>query len=743
MAGGFKSALKITGEDEYNKALKNIKENLKLLASEMKVVTSQYDKNDKSAENLTAQNKVLKREIKEQEEAVGTYKAALETARRETGESSDVTRDWQIKLNKAQADLNQMNRKLEENTRSMDQAESGTKEETSAVEDFGKEADKSGEKALSLGDIIKANLISDGIKSGLSALASGMKKLGDGMVSVIKSAVSGYSDYEQLVGGVETLFKSSSNKVVEYANNAYKTAGLSANDYMETVTSFSASLLQSLNGDTEKASEKSDMAITDMADNANKMGTAMSEIQHAYQGFAKQNYTMLDNLKLGYGGTKTEMERLLADAEKISGVKYDISSFADITDAIHVMQTEMGIAGTTQKEAAETIQGSISAMSSAWGNLLAGLGDGNANIGLLCNNLIDSVLTVADNVMPAVDSIVAAMPDVVNKLLKAVIDGLPKFVETGKEILTSLIKGISNNISTVTSAVMEIVNMLVNTVVTNLPAIIETGAQLLVSLVGGISESLPSLIPAVIDAVLLMAETILDNIDTIVDAGINMIMSLQNGLLEALPDFIDKVPIIIEKLVMALTNNLPKIIEMGVVMQIKLIAGLIKAIPQLLKAAGDIVVTLVKGIANYYHKMTDVGLNLVKGIWNGIKDATGWLMDKIKGFGKTVLDGIKKIFGIHSPSTLFRDEVGKNLALGLGEGFSGEMSRVTAEMQSAIPKKFDTSVNTSYTASGADTQFDVLVTAFKTALKDVKVIIDDREMGMFVTDTVGKAVYGY
>lgn len=266
------------------------------------------------------------------------------------------------------------------------------------------------------------------------------------------------------------------------------------------------------------------MAITDMSDNANKMGTAMSEIQHAYQGFAKQNYTMLDNLKLGYGGTKTEMERLLADAEKILGVKYDISSFANITDAIHVMQTEMGIAGTTQKEAAETIQASISAMSSAWGNLLAGLGDGNANFGLLCNNLVDSVLTVADNVMPAVDSVVAAMPDVVNKLLKAVIDGLPKFVETGKEILTSLIKGISNNISTVTSAVMEVVNMLANTVVTNLPAIIETGAQLLVSLVGGISESLPSLIPAVIDAVLLMAETILDNIDMIVDAGINMIM---------------------------------------------------------------------------------------------------------------------------------------------------------------------------------------------------------------------------
>ena len=224
------------------------------------------------------------------------------------------------------------------------------------------------------------------LKVGGAAIAAGAAALG----KVASEAISGYADYEQLVGGVETLFADSADVVQQYASNAFKTAGLSANEYMETVTSFSASLLQSLGGDTAKAAQVGDMAISDMADNANKMGSSMESIQNAYQGFAKQNYTMLDNLKLGYGGTKTEMERLLADASKLSGVEYNIDSLSDVYEAIHVVQEEMGITGTTAKEAYETISGSLATTKAAWSNLLVGIADENADFPALINNFVES-----------------------------------------------------------------------------------------------------------------------------------------------------------------------------------------------------------------------------------------------------------------------------------------------------------------------------------------------------------------
>lgn len=265
-----------------------------------------------------------------------------------------------------------------------------------------KELDKATGKASSLIKGLGKGLggvLATGAGLAMTAIAATTKAIGD----LTKASVEAYADYEQLIGGVETLFKNSADKVEAYANRAYETAGLSANQYMETVTSFSASLLQSLGGDTDKAADYADQAIQDMSDNANKMGTDMSLIQSAYQGFAKQNYTMLDNLKLGYGGTKTEMERLLADAEKISGIHYDISSFADMTEAIHVIQTEMGITGTTAKEAASTITGSLNMTKSAWENLVAGFSKKDVNLDELIQQVIDSAMKFVDNVIPVIE----------------------------------------------------------------------------------------------------------------------------------------------------------------------------------------------------------------------------------------------------------------------------------------------------------------------------------------------------
>ena len=267
----FGGTVKLTGESEYQRALRGISDNLKVLNSEMKVVTSQYDKNDNSSQKLKATSEVLNKKIEEQKSKVNLLKSALAQAEAETGKNSDTTKKWQTELNNAEAELNDLNKELK---------------------DQGKHLDNSGEKALKLGDIIKGNLISEGIIAGIKGLGKAISAVGSAFVDVGKQAVSSYANYEQLVGGVDTLFKESSAKVQEYANNAYKTSGMSANQYMEPVTGFSASLIQSLDGDTEKASEVANRAIIDMSDNANKMGTDISSIQNAYQGFAKQNYTI-------------------------------------------------------------------------------------------------------------------------------------------------------------------------------------------------------------------------------------------------------------------------------------------------------------------------------------------------------------------------------------------------------------------------------------------------------------------
>ena len=271
----FGGSVKLTGESEYQKALRGISDNLKVLNSEMKVVTSQYDKNDNSSKKLKATSEVLNKKIEEQKAKVRLLETALAEAERETGKNSTTTKKWQMELNNAKAELNDFNKELKNQHGHFD---------------------KSGEKALKLGDIIKGNLISEGIIAGIKGLGSAIGKVGSAFINVGKQAVQSYAQYEQLVGGVDTLFGESSKKVQEYANNAYKTSGLSANQYMETVTSFSASLISSLDGDTEKASEVANRAIIDMSDNANKMGTDISSIQNAYSGFAKANYTMLDNL---------------------------------------------------------------------------------------------------------------------------------------------------------------------------------------------------------------------------------------------------------------------------------------------------------------------------------------------------------------------------------------------------------------------------------------------------------------
>lgn len=378
--------------------------------------------------------------------------------------------------------------------------------------------------------------LSGKFKNGLAAAAkvgaAAVSAVATGIAVLTKKALNNYAEYEQLVGGVDTLFKDSSAKVQEYAANAYKTAGLSANEYMDTVTSFSASLLQSLGGDTEAAADMANVAITDMSDNANKMGTDMASIQNAYQGFAKQNYTMLDNLKLGYGGTKEEMQRLIDDANALNAAQgkytnYSIESYADIVSAIHDVQVEMGIYGTTADEASTTIQGSVSSMKAAWSNLLTGIADDNADFKTLIEQFVDSLVTVGENIIPRINIIIQG--------------------------LTQLI----------TEASQTIIPMAVQILLENLPSIVAAGMDLIIALVSGILDNIDMLIDCVLEMVDVIVDKLIDNLPKLIDGGIRLIAALANGLIRATPNLVSKIPQINSSIVKGIISGIPAIFDVG------------------------------------------------------------------------------------------------------------------------------------------------------------------------------------
>lgn len=414
----------------------------------------------------------------------------------------------------------------------------------------------------------KAETLAGKLKGGLATAANvggaAIAAAGAAAIAITKQAVENYGEYEQLVGGVETLFKSSADTVMQYAANAYQTAGISANEYMTTVTAFSASLLQSMGGDTDAAAEKANLAITDMSDNANKMGSSMESIQNAYQGFAKQNYTMLDNLKLGYGGTKEEMQRLIDDANALNAAQgnytnYTIDSYADIVDAIHTVQTEMGITGTTQLEASTTIQGSIASMKAAYENFITGLGDENADMAELITNLLGSTVTVAENLLPVI-------------------------------------------------------------------------------------------------------ERVLENIGVVVQ---------------------EKGPEMIEKFVGYAVEKLPQVIELGTKMVLAIVSGLAANLPQIVRSVLDMMATIVKAFVSSLPDIVDVGKQIVKGLWEGIKAMGSWIKEKVSGFFGGIVDNVKGVLGIHSPSRVFAG-IGENMALGLGEGWDDEYGNIKRGITSGL-----------------------------------------------------------
>ena len=715
MADNFGLKIGIEGEKEFKNSLRDINQSFKVLGSEMKLVSSEFDKQDKSVAAVTARNEVLNKAIEAQKDKISTLESALKNAADSFGENDRRTQNWAVQLNNAKAELNGMERELDETTDSAEDLGDELKE-------TGDEAEKSGDKFEKLGGVLKGV----GAAMGAVAIAAGAAA-----VKLGKEVIAAYADYEQLVGGVDTLFGDSSQTVQNYAANAFKTAGMSANEYMETVTGFSASLIQSLGGDTAKAAEVADMAITDMADNANKMGTDLSSIQTAYQGFAKQNYTMLDNLKLGYGGTKSEMERLLADAEKISGIKYDLTSFSDLTEAIHVIQTEMGITGTTALEATETISGSISGMQSAIDNLMAGLGNADADIEMLVGNVVESFQHVVKNVVPIIENIVKALPAALDGILIAIGDLLPTLLSTVVNLFTQILETILSLLPELIPAAVDAVLTIVGALIDNLPLLIDAAVQLITALVEGLGLALPELIPAAVEAIITIVQGLLDSMDQILEAAFAIIQGLAQGLLNALPQLIDALPEVIMTIINFITNNLPLIIEMGVKLTVQLAFGLIKAIPQLVARLPEIIAAIVTGLGKAVSAVFEIGQNIVTGLWNGIKSLGSWISDKVGGFFTGIVDGAKNLLGIRSPSLVFAG-IGENMGLGIGEGFTSAMKGVEKDITDSIPTDFDLDMNANIHRSMNDTAMNTKRLVEHTGIIRVEGINSSGEMSSVV-----------
>ena len=619
----------IDGEAQYRKEINEIIQQAKTLDAEMKALTTSYDKEADAKKKNSEVSKKAAEQIEVQKDRIKKLEEMVQRSAEATGENSTETNKWKEALANAKTQLNQLENGLETSTK----------------------------KSSVFAETLKAMFSKEIIMGGLNMMKDGIVAVGKATASLAKEVVSAYADFEQLQGGVQKLFGSeASQTVIKNATQAYKTAGLSANEYMETVTGFAASLVSSLGGDTEQAARMADIAIRDMADNANTFGTSMESIQAAYQGFAKGQYTMLDNLKLGYGGTKTEMERLVKDAENLNSTfkaqRYSNGelalSFADIVAAIDIVQDNMNITGTTAREASGTVSGSIDMMKSAFKNFVIGLGTDSADIDTLLGNVVDSFKDVVKNVQPIIERFIDYIPGVI-------------------------------------SAVIPVLQQLA-------PQLINTAVGLFNQLLNAVIQVLPDLIPIAVDAIKLISNTLIQNLPTIIEAGVQLIVGLIDGFAEALPALIEQAPKIISTLANAIINNLPAIITAGVKIIESLIKGLISMAGSLPQVAYDILLNLKDTFAGGVEAAWGWGKDLIINFANGIIEHTKAVWSSVKEVAQGIWDllhfsepdaGPLKDFHTYAPDMMktFAEGITKNAHL-VTDAASQAMGGVSTAMQS-------------------------------------------------------------
>lgn len=527
----------------------------------------------------------------------------------------------------------------------------------------------------------KMSSVMKGIGSSAIKVGKGLAVAGaaaaTAVTALVSKSVGAFADYEQLTGGVETLFgaggrsveeyaqsvgksvsdiqgkydslMSAQNVVLENANKAYMTAGMSANEYMDTVTGFSASLISSLGGDTNKAADYANSALVDMSDNANKMGTDMESIKNAYQGFAKQNYTMLDNLKLGYGGTQEEMKRLLSDAEKLTGQRYDISSFADITQAIHAIQTQMDITGTTAKEASTTISGSWGSLKAAFQNVLVGLTTGGDMFDQSLDALINTAVTFGQNIIPAIKGalsgigyLIEGLAPVIGETIPPLINDLaPTLANSAVSLISSLVNGLTQNATQFSECLSNMIIVAVAGISTVVPQLLDAASKIVSNLMQGLTNSMPQIVNGAVTLVEGLVNGLVNNIPLLIMGAVQLVASLANGLIANLPRIIDAGVNLITGIVSASYSMMPQIIQNGMQLVVNLAVGLVRAIPQLIAALPRITGAIVKGFksVNWF----DLGLQLIKSIWEGIKSIGSEMWNGVKEKTSELWGGVKNV----------------------------------------------------------------------------------------------------
>ncbi len=625
---------------------------------------------------------------------------------------------------------------------------------------FNSEMPSAGQSA---GGIFGSNLVGK-IKGLISAAGIG---------KILSDSLQAGAALQQSRGGIETLFKDSAATVIANAEKAYKTAGMSANDYMEQVTSFSASLLQSLGGDTEAAAAAADMALKDMADNANKMGTDMERITDAYQGFAKQNYTMLDNLKLGYGGTKTEMERLLADAQKISGVEYDISNLNDVYQAIHVIQGELGITGTTALEASSTFSGSMASMKAAFSDLMANLATGR-DIGPSLTALGETFfIFFQNNLVPMVGNIFSALPatlsslfgmaiqgmnlmadnadsilqmgiDLVTGIGGAIISALPYLAEAALNIVASLgtailstdwlqlgsdtINSLRGSLDQAAAEILgtdgNIVQSVIDAIGSKLPDLLENGGTMVNQIVDGIFGALPGLVDSALNLCVSFINMLVSNLPDILQTGKKILLNLIDGIRQTFPQILLSAGDAVAKLLSGLVQNLPKILAAGFDLIVSLIKGIGNAMPNIITAAGDVAKKIWNAIKNI--NWIQVGKDIINGLINGIGAMASALWDAAKNIASSALNAIKSFFGIASPSKVMRDEVGKWIPPGIAVGIEANTQPLTKALHDVSTLTTD-SMQADMQVTSALTRAAVPpVSVYKAGISDTVANADER-----------------
>ena len=540
-----------------------------------------------------------------------------------------------------------------------------------------------------------------GIAKGVAVgVGASITAIGTGLSVLVKNAVDNYAEYEQLTGGVESIFggiekgAEQIKKVTDTANEAWKNLTMSQNDYYKNFTS-TYPLMKNDIEDQNEAIEQTNRLMTLESDLANTFGYSVEQASTAINWALKGSFNYIDNLNLGIKGTQ---EGFLEAAHKAGYMVDSVEELtsSDILDILEKAADQYGVLGKTAEEAMKTIQGSTKATKAAWTNLVTGIADDNADFDKLVNDFVDSVSAMLDNLIPRILIAIEGLGELIPKLIEVLMNHLPEIITTGQNILNALLQGIVENIPQMASTVNQVILSLVDFIIQNLPMILQAGITILLELIKGITEALPELIPIMVQVIMDMVNILLDNIDEIIECGIQLLVALTEGIMNALPELIARLPEIIIKIVSKLIQLSPQLLSAALRIILALAEGLIKFIPEIISRIPQIIKSMVNAFKQGLGDFANIGKNLMNGLWNGIKNTWNSLKNKAEDLGKGIVNKFKSVFGIHSPSKLFRDEIGKNLILGVGVAFEKDddlIDKQISDFGDDVYKKMQGAVN--------------------------------------------------